>query len=96
VWNPGDSNLATEIENQLNGRIWRCHLYLARLSTQNTNVSVFPNLQTSVAGSGGGQARNPRCNAAPERRPLYGCWKLYHFSYRAASVCSAHRKIPQL
>jgi hypothetical protein len=29
------------------------------LSTQNTNVSVFPNLKMSVLGSGGGRARRP-------------------------------------
>jgi hypothetical protein len=29
------------------------------LSTQNTNVSDFPNLKMSVLGSGGGRARSP-------------------------------------
>jgi hypothetical protein len=62
-----------------------CTLGLQKMSTQNTNVSVFPNLKMSVRwGSGGGRARSPRRSAAPDRRPLYGRSKPHRLFDRAS------------
>src|ERR1700752_2870208 len=43
--------------------------YILRLSTQNTNVSVFPNLKMSVLGSSGGRAASPGLGQPPTGAP---------------------------
>jgi hypothetical protein len=44
---------------------WKSLAAISILSTQNTNVSVFPNLKVSVLGLGGGRARSPSVAQRP-------------------------------